>query len=84
MTDAVAGLASITVAAQARDVSLPRLLARARVELASVLLAGPGQEDRQRALAELDAAEQWFRGAGDAFAWRVAAIEGLRAKARGR
>ncbi|MFZ6184852.1 protein kinase domain-containing protein [Nannocystis pusilla] len=84
LTDAVAGLASVTVAAQARDVSLPRLLARARLELASVLLAGQGAEDRQRALAELDAAEQWFRGAGDAFAWRVAAIEGFRAKARGR
>ncbi|MCY1009020.1 tetratricopeptide repeat protein [Nannocystis pusilla] len=84
LTDAVAGLASVTVAAQARDVSLPRLLARARVELASVLLAGQGAVDRQRALAELDAAEQWFRGAGDAFAWRVAAIEGLRAKTRGR
>ncbi|WAS96008.1 serine/threonine-protein kinase [Nannocystis punicea] len=84
LADAVAGLASVTGASLARDMSLPRLLARARVELASLLLASQDEADGQRALVELDAAEQWFRGAGDAFAWRVAAIEGLRAKARGR
>ncbi|MBZ5711017.1 protein kinase domain-containing protein [Nannocystis pusilla] len=82
IAEAVAGLA--TIAGGSRDVSLPRVLARARLELAGLLLASEDEADRQRGLAELDAAEQWFRGAGEAFAWRLAAIAKLRAGARGR
>ncbi|MDC0720948.1 serine/threonine protein kinase [Nannocystis bainbridge] len=84
LTEAVAGLATVTAAAQARDVSLPRLLARARVELATSLLLSQDPADRARATVELAAAEQWFSGAGDAFAWRLAAIDRLRTRAGGR
>jgi tetratricopeptide (TPR) repeat protein/predicted Ser/Thr protein kinase len=67
------------VADKTRDVLLPRALARARLALAEALIA-----DHQPALAAapLDAAESWYRAAGDGFAWRLGPIAALRRAAQ--
>ena len=66
------------VEGKTNDALLPRTVARARLALAEALLA---DEDPTRARAELDAAESWYRTAGDSFAWRLESIAALRKSA---
>ena len=63
------------VAGNTRDVLLPRDVADARLALAEALIAG---DEPVLAASQLDAAEAWYAGAGDAFAWRLAVIAALR------
>jgi hypothetical protein len=63
------------VAGNTRDVLLPRHVADARLALAEALIAG---DEPVLAASQLDAAEAWYREAGDAFAWRLAAVAALR------
>lgn len=76
---AVGGYEQLVDAGTVRDVSLPRGLGRARVELASLLMRSGDAGERRRARAELEAAERWYRGAGAAFVWRIDQITLLRA-----
>jgi tetratricopeptide (TPR) repeat protein/predicted Ser/Thr protein kinase len=63
----------VRVGERAGDVALPRRLALTRLALAEALLADHAPADEF-----LDAAESWYRDAGDGFAWRLAAIAELR------
>ena len=86
--DAIAALSTAVhefqaSSADARDVFGQQCLARAHLLLAELLLDEPeaatGQEQISR---HLDAAEAWYRGAGAAYAWRLAALDELRARLR--
>jgi len=71
-----------TVATGSPDVLLQQLLAGARLALAAHVL-GPGstENDRQFATNLLSSAEQWYRGAGSGYAWRLDELLALRRKA---
>ena len=66
------------VAAEARDVLRDQRLARARVALVQVSLAGqPSARTLERAGQLLADAERWYRDGGDAYAWRLAEVRQL-------
>ncbi len=69
-------------AAGASDVVLQQRLAGARLALATHLLAGTASgPQRERAADLLAAAEQWYRAAGDGYAWRLDQLAAVRRKA---
>jgi tRNA A-37 threonylcarbamoyl transferase component Bud32/tetratricopeptide (TPR) repeat protein len=64
----------------ARDILLVQRMARARVALAAVLLAtpAPSAADLARAESLIAEADRWYRGGGEAYAWRLSELRGLR------
>lgn len=70
----------VAAAPFAHDILLEQRLARARVALAAALLAGPAPSPADLARAEglLAEADRWYRGGGEAYAWRLSELRGLR------